>query len=160
MLTAGEPDGGKFRQALTAFGRQDRLAWGDLDHLFTDDATEGDFAKWPAFVVRYPNLDPLGTVGPSAMLRTVAGRLEPLLADFYPRAEMPFLRTIADTPADPLPKLVYADWLDERGDEDRATFLREFTAGEAVEFAAQPHGWLHQLFGTSAALREAQRRLT
>jgi uncharacterized protein (TIGR02996 family) len=156
LLTAGDPGGGWFRKALTAFGRQDRLAWVDLDHLFTDDLTDADFANWPAFVTRYPGLEPLPTVGPADMLRTVAARLEPLLADFYPRAEMPFLRTIVDAPADPLPKLVYADWLDERGDEGRAAFLRGYAAGEAVDFAAQPPGWLHQLFGTSAALQKAR----
>ena len=26
-----------------------------------------------------------------------------------------FIRTIVDTPGDDLPRLVYADWLDERG---------------------------------------------
>ena len=36
----------------------------------------------------------------------------------------PFLRAIAAAPDDDLPRLVYADWLDEHGDPDRAEFIR------------------------------------
>jgi uncharacterized protein (TIGR02996 family) len=36
----------------------------------------------------------------------------------------PFLRAIHDRPDDDAPRLVYADWLDERGDADRAEFIR------------------------------------
>src|SRR4051794_19420115 len=35
-----------------------------------------------------------------------------------------FLRAIIDNPDDDLPRLVYADWLDEHGDPDRAEFIR------------------------------------
>src|SRR4051812_16501242 len=35
-----------------------------------------------------------------------------------------FLRAIIDDPDDGLPRLVYADWLDEHGDPDRAEFIR------------------------------------
>jgi uncharacterized protein (TIGR02996 family) len=35
-----------------------------------------------------------------------------------------FLRAVVDAPGDDAPRLVYADWLDERGDR-RATFLRQ-----------------------------------
>src|SRR5581483_7143335 len=35
-----------------------------------------------------------------------------------------FLRAIADHPDDDLPRLVYADWLDEHGDPARAEFIR------------------------------------
>jgi uncharacterized protein (TIGR02996 family) len=35
-----------------------------------------------------------------------------------------FLAAIADRPDDDLPRLVYADWLDENGDPDRAEFIR------------------------------------
>ena len=37
--------------------------------------------------------------------------------------EEPFLRAIADNAADDTARLVYADWLEERGDP-RAAFLR------------------------------------
>jgi uncharacterized protein (TIGR02996 family) len=42
-----------------------------------------------------------------------------------------FLRAILTAPADPAPRLVYADWLEERGDPARAEYLRlgaEFVA--------------------------------
>jgi uncharacterized protein (TIGR02996 family) len=35
-----------------------------------------------------------------------------------------FLRAIADHPEDDLPRLVYADWLDEHGQPERAEFIR------------------------------------
>lgn len=46
--------------------------------------------------------------------------------------ELAFLRRIADDLSAPLPKLVFADWLEERGDP-RGPFLRKF-----VEAAADP----------------------
>lgn len=36
----------------------------------------------------------------------------------------PFLTAIASNPDDDLPRLVYADWLDEHGDPDRSEFIR------------------------------------
>lgn len=36
----------------------------------------------------------------------------------------PFLATILDRPAEDGPRLVYADWLEEQGDADRAAFIR------------------------------------
>ena len=38
--------------------------------------------------------------------------------------ESAFLRTILDRPDDDAPRLVYADWLEERGDTARAEFIR------------------------------------
>ena len=38
--------------------------------------------------------------------------------------ETAFLRTILASPEDDAPRLVYADWLDENGDPDRAEFIR------------------------------------
>ncbi|HEY1378820.1 MAG TPA: TIGR02996 domain-containing protein, partial [Gemmataceae bacterium] len=35
-----------------------------------------------------------------------------------------FLRAVIDNPDDDLPRLVYADWLDEHGDAERAEFIR------------------------------------
>jgi uncharacterized protein (TIGR02996 family) len=34
------------------------------------------------------------------------------------------LRAIIENPDDDAPRLIYADWLDEHGDPDRATFIR------------------------------------
>jgi uncharacterized protein (TIGR02996 family) len=36
----------------------------------------------------------------------------------------PFLRAICANPADDAPRLVYADWLEENGAEERAEFIR------------------------------------
>jgi uncharacterized protein (TIGR02996 family) len=94
-------------------------------------------------------------------------RLEPLLGDLYPAAEMPLLLAVNARPEDLLPVLVYADWLDERGDP-RGPVLRRIAAAlptdglfadhdtrrtlaRALGGVSQP--WLHQLFGTSARLR-------
>lgn len=41
-----------------------------------------------------------------------------------------FLRAIADAPDDEAPRLVYADWLDEHGQPDRAEYLRLLCCGE------------------------------
>lgn len=38
--------------------------------------------------------------------------------------EKPFLEAIRDAPEDDLPRLVFADWLDENGQPDRAEFIR------------------------------------
>ena len=38
--------------------------------------------------------------------------------------EDPFLAAVLARPGDDAPRLVYADWLDERGESDRAEFLR------------------------------------
>ena len=40
------------------------------------------------------------------------------------RLPEPFLAAIAARPDDDLPRLIFADWLDEHGDADRATFIR------------------------------------
>ena len=37
---------------------------------------------------------------------------------------LPFLRAICEQPADDAPRLIYADWLEEHGDPDRAEFIR------------------------------------
>jgi uncharacterized protein (TIGR02996 family) len=39
-------------------------------------------------------------------------------------AAAPFLAAIAARPDDDLPRLIFADWLDERGETDRAEFIR------------------------------------
>ena len=35
-----------------------------------------------------------------------------------------FLRAIIEHPEDDTPRLIYADWLEENGDPDRAEFIR------------------------------------
>jgi uncharacterized protein (TIGR02996 family) len=46
-----------------------------------------------------------------------------------------FLRKIVEDPTDDGPRLVYADWLEERGETDRAEFLRT-----ECQLAALPRG--------------------
>ena len=38
--------------------------------------------------------------------------------------EIAFLRSIIEQPDDDAPRLIYADWLDEQGNSDRAEFIR------------------------------------
>jgi uncharacterized protein (TIGR02996 family) len=47
-----------------------------------------------------------------------------------------FLRLILDAPNDDGPRLIYADWLDERGDDDRAEFIRLQCAAAALPAGA------------------------
>ena len=35
-----------------------------------------------------------------------------------------FLRAVREAPEDDAPRLIYADWLEEQGDSDRAEFIR------------------------------------
>lgn len=46
------------------------------------------------------------------------------------------LRAVIDAPADDLPRLIYADWLDENGDPSRAEFIRV-----QVELAGADDSW-------------------
>lgn len=58
--------------------------------------------------------------------------------------ELALLRTIRDHPDADLPRLVYADWLDDRGDEDRAEFIRlqiDRYRRSATDPAARGIGW-------------------
>ena len=48
-------------------------------------------------------------------------------------AHEPFLRAICEAPDDDAPRLVFADWLDENGDTERAEFIRQH-----VQLARQP----------------------
>lgn len=48
----------------------------------------------------------------------------------YPPDDEAFIRAIVDAPCDDAPRLIYADWLDER-DDPRGAYLRA-----EVEFAA------------------------
>src|SRR5690242_16278731 len=68
-----------------------------------------------------------------------------------------FLRAIAANPDDDLPRLVYADWLDEHGEPERAEFIRvqcelarlpkgdprrpELTARQDALWAAHSKAW-------------------
>lgn len=77
--------------------------------------------------------------------------------DDFEQVEQAFLQRILASPLDRLSRLVYADWLDERGDE-RAEFLRlqcQVVAGleRLTELSESvPQGWAGQVNLLSQAL--------
>jgi uncharacterized protein (TIGR02996 family) len=176
LLTRGKLSADAFRKALLAVGAEDRLAWNNLEALFDvrrGRMTDTDFANWSEFRQRH---SALVSCGPVELLKGICDRLEPLLGDFYLREEMPFLLAINAGPADESAHLIYADWLEERG-EIRGRFLRLFTRyyfrkeelsraewvrtrselRDALRATSLP--WLHQLFGTSSRFREVRQRI-
>jgi uncharacterized protein (TIGR02996 family) len=173
LLTQAELRAEQFQKSLLAVGTEDNLQWNNLEAIF--DVRHGkigdeDFANWKEFRERHPGL------GPAEMLQTIADRLEPLLGDFYLREEMPFLLTISADPVDESSYLIYADWLEERGNP-RCQFLRLFTkdffsrdeltpqelARIRTELKSVLHvtslPWLHQLFGTPIRFQEIRQRI-
>src|SRR5262245_41301692 len=70
--------------------------------------------------------------------------------------EAAFLRAIQAAPTDATAKLVYADWLDEHGEPERAEYLRVLASGEndpirMRELALRAGGsWSHSVSGTTA----------
>jgi uncharacterized protein (TIGR02996 family) len=50
-----------------------------------------------------------------------------------------FVRAILETPEDDAPRLVYADWLDEQGDEARAEFIRGQIALSRMKTGSAEH---------------------
>src|SRR6187549_75632 len=47
------------------------------------------------------------------------------MATAIPREQVAFLKAIVAHPADDTARLVYADWLQEHGDEEQAQFIRD-----------------------------------
>lgn len=168
-LLAGDPGlrPDVFRRAMLHIGAADGLDWTALDNLFDvrrRAVTDEEFANWPAFASRHRDHV---SAGPAALWADLAARLEPLLGDLYPAAEMPFLAAINARPGDELTLRVYADWLDDR-DDPRGRVVRliadRLFAGPdsppdpdlAAALAGTSEPWLHQLFGSSARLRAFQ----
>ena len=58
-----------------------------------------------------------------------------------PDDHMPFLRAIVEHPDDAAPKLVYADFLDERGESAAADGMRAVAGCAAKESANYPGEW-------------------
>ncbi len=155
-----------FRRAMLAVGAADGLDWNGFDVLFDVRRVavgDGVFGNWPAFAGRYADL--VGP-GPVTLWGEVADRLGPLLGELYPAEEMPFLCAGNTVGEGRVAHLVYADWLEERGDA-RGEVLRRiararFAEGGADEgarreaaeaLAGAPLAWLSQVFGTSARLK-------
>jgi uncharacterized protein (TIGR02996 family) len=176
LLTQGTLNAQEFQKAMLAVGRDDEVEWGNLQALFDvrhGAMTDADFPNWADFRQQH---DALVSSGPVELLEQIVDRLEPLLGDFYRREEMPFLLTINANPLDESVYLIYADWLDDHGDQ-RAAFLRLFTkflfrAGDlpkrefhqirtqlcaGLKDISQP--WLCQLYGTSQRMREMLQRI-
>jgi uncharacterized protein (TIGR02996 family) len=59
------------------------------------------------------------------------------------------LRTLLERPDDDAPRLVYADWLDENGEPDRAEFIRvQIYKGDlsySWQYKVDKHGWRNHL---------------
>jgi uncharacterized protein (TIGR02996 family) len=60
-----------------------------------------------------------------------------------PSEQEALLRAVAADPADDLPRLVYADWLDEHGDDEQAVYVRAAVAGTTT--ADGNRDWLRPL---------------
>src|SRR5262249_10209907 len=82
--------------------------------------TDADFPNWDEF--QHAHEDKV-TCGPTEMLRAITERLQPWLASLC--AHAPFLLAIKAEPANEVPYLIYADWLQDRADS-RGDFLRLF----------------------------------
>jgi uncharacterized protein (TIGR02996 family) len=123
ILTKANLRTDELQKGLYAVGVEDKLDWLDLEYFFDAGTrmSDDDFSNWEGFRRQY---EALIDCGPAEMLRAVAKRLRPLLGDF--REHVPFLRAINAEPADELPYLVYADWLEIRGDR-RSDLLRLYT---------------------------------
>ena len=63
-----------------------------------------------------------------------------------PPAHEPFLRAICQAPDDDAPRLVFADYLDETGDPDRATFIRRHIELARYLSADDLKQWKDELF--------------
>ncbi len=72
---------------------------------------------------------------------TFAGTVEPLVDATSPELKA-LLKRCREVPADDMPRLVLADWLDEQGDGDRAAFVRvQVALSHPSADAAQQREW-------------------
>lgn len=178
LLTKGSIRSEVCQNALLAVALEDKLDWNLLDVLLDQGLTlqaeeqglspknqvSSRNANWAEFRSRHESLI---QQSPAEMLREVGTRLRPLLGEL--RQHLSFLRLIQADPIDEANLLIYADWLEERGDT-RAEFLRMFCrfhfhndqaagAQAASSLSAQPGGWLYYVFGTPDRARDLRKRL-
>ncbi len=167
LLREGQLRPEAFQNALFAVSVEDELDWNQMDVLLDQGLAlpeEGGFPNWTDFSARHEGL---ALRPPVEMLRTVIERLRPLIGDV--RQHLPFLRSIQADPVDELNLLVYADWLEERGDP-RADFLRLFCrfffhddrparVTVASSLSYQPGGWLYHVFGGPERSRDIRKRV-
>lgn len=66
-------------------------------------------------------------------------------------------RSILERPDDDLPRLVYADWLEENGESERAEFIRRQISGEdvrpSIHWFPLPHKWFTFSRGFASSVR-------
>src|SRR5262245_47532810 len=172
LLTRASLHAEQFQNSLMAVGTADKLDWTALDALFDlrrAALTDADFPGWNEFRQQHEGLI---YGGPAELLRTIVDHLEPLLGDF--RQHVPFLGALKEDPVDELLYLMYADWLEERGDP-RGGFLRAYATlffrkeelspdkraqtREALlaSLQATPSPWLYQVFGSAERFREVRK---
>jgi uncharacterized protein (TIGR02996 family) len=60
------------------------------------------------------------------------------------------MASIRANKADDLPRLIYADWLEEQGQEERAAFIRQGVSGGVIApiIAGDDNGWQYRMSGT------------
>jgi uncharacterized protein (TIGR02996 family) len=173
LLTKGKLRANLFEKSLMAVGAEDKLDWNNLTALFkwVPALRDADFPNWDGFCQQHQSIL---NRGPAEMMLTVMECLKPLLRDF--RQHIPFLLAINDEPADEAPYLIYADWLEEKGDprgnclrlctmlffrqdelspqkqdETRRAFLA------SLETTVTP--WLYQVFGGAERFRQIMKRI-
>lgn len=176
LLTQADLDPGTFGKSLVAVALEDDLDWNHLavlPELGSVEITYNALSSWNEF--RREHLA-LVTAEPAQLLREIANRIVPLLSEFVRPGEEGFLQEIHADPVDELAYLVYADWLEERGDP-RCEFLRGFSklyfrgdklsvadraaAGDdfCATFRATSRPWLLRLFETPERFQEMRKRI-
>ena len=174
LVTRGKLRADRFEKSMLAVTAEDKLDWKMLDALSDlrqPAMKDTDFPGWPGFQQAFPEAI---THAPAEMLRVVAERVDPLLAGI--RAHVPFLSAIDAEPVDEVPYLIYADWLQEKGDS-RGDFLRlairwvfhenELSANERTDIRQalklslnkMTTPWLYHLFGSAERCREFKQRI-
>lgn len=173
LVTKGKLRAERFEKSMFAVAAEDKLDWNNLEVLsdVCRSMTDDDFPNWPTFQRRFEEQI---TCGPAEMLRTVAERVDPLLAGV--RAHVPFLQAINADPVDEVPYLIYADWLQDRSDP-RGDFLRLAIRWYFHEDEMSPADrdglrqdlkltlqkmttpWLYHLFGSAERFREFKQKI-
>jgi uncharacterized protein (TIGR02996 family) len=167
LLTEGRLRPKVFQSAFLAVTMEDRLDWDQIDTLLDQGLTLPEEERLPTPTQSFDRREPSVQQHPAEILREVIARLRPLMGDV--RQHLPFLDPIRADPTDEANLLIYADWLEERGDS-RADFLRLYCRfffhedGPARTMAAsatsaQPGGWLYYVFGGPERAREIRKRL-
>jgi uncharacterized protein (TIGR02996 family) len=155
------------QNAFLAVAMEDKLDWNQVYVLLDQGLALPEDDRFPNWTDFFDRHEKLMHQPPAEMLRTVIARLRPLIGDV--RQHLPFLRSIQADPVDEAGFLIYADWLEERGDP-RADFLRLFCkfffhedrparVMAASSLSAQPGGWLYHVFGGPERSRDLRKRI-